>query len=116
MTVESMATRPVESMTPMSTGPRSERNPTPADAACSVLTGTRLGQLSDRGAVGAVAPARRRVVGPARAIPVAIRPPVVDPDDITRPGGRIGGSPHAEPRRIADHPRARDGAAADDAA
>src|SRR4051794_30123652 len=115
MTVESMATRPVESMTPMSTGPRSERNPTPADAACSVLTGTRLGQLSDRRGVGAVAPGaspgrwalRERYPWPSgrRSSTLTTSP---------APVGGSGGGPHAEPRRIADHPRARDGAAADD--
>src|SRR3712207_8861112 len=43
-----MATRAVESMTPMRTGPRSDRKPTPDDAAaCSTLTAPRLGRLSD---------------------------------------------------------------------
>src|SRR5215213_2685027 len=46
MTVASMATRAVESMIPMRTGPRSDRNPTPEDAAaCSTLTAPRVGRL-----------------------------------------------------------------------
>src|SRR3569833_3485465 len=44
-----MATSAVASMIPMSTGPRSERKPTPG---CCVLTGARLGQLTARRALG----------------------------------------------------------------
>src|SRR3954454_2381051 len=44
MTVASMATRAVESITPMRTGPRSDRKPTPDDDAgtCSTLTAARV--------------------------------------------------------------------------
>src|SRR3954454_19393855 len=51
MTVAAMATRAVDSMMPMSTGPRSDRKPTPDDPeGCSSLTGSRLGprRESDR--------------------------------------------------------------------
>src|SRR4051795_9241574 len=48
MTVASMATRAVDSMIPMRTGPRSDRKPTPDDAvACSTLTAPRLGPRTD---------------------------------------------------------------------
>src|SRR3954452_14238485 len=43
MTVASMATRAVDSITPMRTGPRSDRKPTPDDAGtCSTLTAGRV--------------------------------------------------------------------------
>src|SRR3954470_8707510 len=49
MMVASMATRAVDSMTPMRTGPRSDRKPTPEDVpGCSTLTVPRLGRAAAR--------------------------------------------------------------------
>src|SRR3954469_14583950 len=78
MTVASMATRAVESMIPMRTGPRSDRKPTPDDAAARpTLTVPRLGRLRhpDR-AAGAVAEGRHDASADASC---PGRPPSVRP-------------------------------------
>src|SRR3954454_13021195 len=103
MIVASMATRAVDSMIPMRTGPRSDRNPTPDDAAArSTLTaptvvapGDHLGVARRTGCLrpGAPGATGRRAVTGCRNVPTALGP----------------GWPFAVDRRIAATGRRCDG-------
>src|SRR3954454_8895097 len=86
MTVASMATRAVDSITPMSTGPRSDRNPTPDDAGSRwMLTAPRLVVLRDHHR-GRPAPLQRPRDRHSRAVgEVPVRRRVQDDEVRPRP-------------------------------
>src|SRR5215213_8487872 len=106
MTVDAMATRPVDSITPMSTGPRSDRKPTPEDR-CSLTPPRLVGPRDDHGA-GLVGPglSRQRRRGVGQQLPAAGGPgphregEVVDrlPDAVDV---QVGGHPADHDRGVA---------------
>src|SRR5690242_8468486 len=89
MTVASMATRAVDSMIPIRTGPRSDRKPTPDPAACCAVTAPTLGRRGPDAARRSAELLADELEERVQCRRRAVVPP---------------GEPHGYRRRVADRP------------